>query len=197
MTTIPKSWRQLAAISSFALLAACSTHSMEQQSSRPVSESYNASFSTTPTSNGDILATSRGLTLYTYDRDYRNKSNCYGECAENWPPFLGHAASMPTGDFTLFTRSDGTRQWAHSGQPLYTFIQDTRGGEINGDDHHDVWHVVGDTQHQAAYEPIKTPYDMSIKATPTGNLVSQGGPTTPPAHERVGLASAGDMVGGF
>ena len=43
---------------------------------------------------------------------------------------------------TLTTRTDGTKQWAAQGKPLYTFIQDKKPGSVKGDNYNNVWHVV-------------------------------------------------------
>ena len=37
------------------------------------------------------------------------------------------------GDYTIVTRSDGTRQWAFKGQPLYYFTKDMKSGDVTGD----------------------------------------------------------------
>ena len=54
--------------------------------------SSNTSIMMTPTGAGQVLSTSSGMTLYTYDKDVLGQSNCYGDCAEYWPPFLADAA---------------------------------------------------------------------------------------------------------
>jgi predicted lipoprotein with Yx(FWY)xxD motif len=133
-------WRQLAAISTVALLAACSSpHSQQPQMSAAPSDS---SFMRTPTSAGSVLSTANGMTLYTYDKDAVGRSDCYGECAQYWHPYLSNGTSTPSGKITLITRSDGSQQWAYDGKPLYTFVQDTSTGQINGNDYHNNWHVI-------------------------------------------------------
>lgn len=95
-----------------------------------------------PASAGKVLSTPSGMTLYTYDKDVAGQSNCYGECARYWPPFLGDFVSGSAGPLSLIARNDGAMQWAESGKPLYTFVQDQRPGDAKGDDFQDVWHVV-------------------------------------------------------
>jgi predicted lipoprotein with Yx(FWY)xxD motif len=46
------------------------------------------------------------------------------------------------GRMSLVTRTDGQRQWAYDGRPLYTYAEDSRYGDINGDNVGSVWHVV-------------------------------------------------------
>jgi predicted lipoprotein with Yx(FWY)xxD motif len=93
-------------------------------------------------SAGKVLADEKGMTLYTYDKDTKGKSNCSGECAEYWPPAKAAADAKPTGDLTLIKRDDGTMQWADEGKPLYLFAQDKKPGDVKGDGKNGVWHVV-------------------------------------------------------
>ena len=140
------SWRQLAAVSAFALLAACgSAHNQQQAQMNTAPSSNNTStsaFMHSPTSAGTVLTTANGMTLYTYDKDTVGQSSCYGDCAQYWHPYLSNGTSMPSGKMTLITRSDGSQQWAYDGRPLYTFVQDTSAGQVNGNDFHNNWHVV-------------------------------------------------------
>jgi predicted lipoprotein with Yx(FWY)xxD motif len=138
------SWRQLAAVSTFALLAACGSAHNQQQAQMNTAPSSNSTsaFMHSPTSAGTVLTTANGMTLYTYDKDTVGQSSCYGDCAQYWHPYLSNGTSMPSGKMTLITRSDGSQQWAYDGRPLYTFVQDTSSGQVNGNDFHNNWHVV-------------------------------------------------------
>jgi predicted lipoprotein with Yx(FWY)xxD motif len=94
------------------------------------------------TSLGKVLADPNGMTLYTFDKDAPGKSNCNGQCAENWPPMKAAAGAMATGGLTIITRDDGSMQWADDGKPLYTFVQDKKPGDVTGENMKNVWHVV-------------------------------------------------------
>lgn len=94
------------------------------------------------TSAGKILTDEKGMALYIFDKDEAGKSNCTGECAQNWPPAVAAADAKPVGDLTLIERDDGTMQWADDGKALYTFIGDKNPGEVTGDGKGGVWHVV-------------------------------------------------------
>jgi len=83
-----------------------------------------------------------GFSLYTFDMDSANSSSCSGDCLVNWPAFVPSAADTAIGDFSIFTRADGTRQWAHKGMALYFFIGDTTKTDINGDNVNGVWHLI-------------------------------------------------------
>ena len=88
------------------------------------------------------LVDAKGMTLYTFDKDVSGKSNCYDNCAKNWPPAAAMESDKPAGDLTIIKRDDGTMQWADGGKPLYTFVKDTKPGDVTGDNVGSVWHVV-------------------------------------------------------
>ena len=69
-------------------------------------------------SSGKIWTDEKGMTLYTFDKDEAGKSNCYDDCAVNWPPFMAVADAVPEGEWTIIERTDGTKQWAYEGKPL-------------------------------------------------------------------------------
>jgi predicted lipoprotein with Yx(FWY)xxD motif len=80
-----------------------------------------------------ILTDAKGMVLYTFAKDTPGQSACAGQCAANWPPLVAAADAEPSGDWTIITRADGTRQWAHQGRPLYAFVKDAKPGERSGD----------------------------------------------------------------
>jgi predicted lipoprotein with Yx(FWY)xxD motif len=93
------------------------------------------------TKAGNVLADAKGMTLYTYDKDKSGESACTGKCAEVWPPAKASASDKASGDFTVIKRPDGTMQWADDGKPLYTYQDDKKAGEANGDGKGGVWHA--------------------------------------------------------
>lgn len=90
---------------------------------------------------GKIFTDASGMTLYTYDKDEAGKTNCYDQCATNWPPLKAEASDQPEGDWTIVERTDGTRMWAYDGKPVYTFIKDEKAGDVTGDGVGGVWHI--------------------------------------------------------
>lgn len=96
---------------------------------------------TMKTSKGDILTNPAGMTLYTFAPDKDGKSACNGMCADNWPPLKAGMDAMATGNWTVITREDGSKQWAYKGKPLYTFIKDKKKGDEMGDGFKGAWHV--------------------------------------------------------
>ncbi len=94
------------------------------------------------TKRGTVLANSRGMTLYYFDRDDSGKkSTCDGKCAEKWIPLAASDTAKATGDFTVIIRSDHSRMWAYRYRPLYTWHEDKAPGDTNGFDSANLWHV--------------------------------------------------------
>jgi predicted lipoprotein with Yx(FWY)xxD motif len=89
----------------------------------------------------EVLTDAKGMTLYTWDKDAAGVSNCYDQCATNWPPALAGADAKADGDFSLVDRKDGTKVWAYKGMPLYLWIKDTKPGDTTGDGVGGTWHT--------------------------------------------------------
>lgn len=89
-----------------------------------------------------VLVDAAGMTVYTYDKDEAGsgKSNCVAACAKNWPPVIAEGSARPP--YSVVTRADGSKQLAHGGKPLYTFVKDKKAGDKTGDGVGGVWHVV-------------------------------------------------------
>src|SRR5688572_5479371 len=87
------------------------------------------------------LVGAHGMTLYTFDRDAAGagKSVCNGPCAQNWPPLMAQASDQSSGDWSVVTRDDGSRQWAYKGKPVYYWVKDTKPGDRTGDGVNGVW----------------------------------------------------------
>ena len=94
--------------------------------------------------DGGVLVAANGMTLYTFDTDKAGsgKSVCNGPCAGLWPPLMAAATDQPSGDYSVVTRDDGTRQLAYKGKPLYFYKADQKAGDRTGDNFKDVWHIV-------------------------------------------------------
>jgi len=93
------------------------------------------------TASDGTLTNAAGMTLYTFYRDAGGKSACNGPCATNWPPLMATGDAKATGDWTVVTRDDGSKQWAYKGKPLYGWAKDTKPGDKTGDGVNSVWHT--------------------------------------------------------
>ena len=101
---------------------------------------------------GRILVNGKGVTLYLFEKDTKNKSKCSGPCAVNWPPLIKHGTIRALGGVKASKlgttrRADGSRQVTYAGHPLYTFVLDrNRPGSTKGqkvDAFGAEWYVVG------------------------------------------------------
>jgi predicted lipoprotein with Yx(FWY)xxD motif len=97
-----------------------------------------ASLGVTNTGIGDVLVDRQGHTLYLFKRDSGTKSACTGACAVNWPPLpvrgtplVGSGAKRS--DLGTTARPDGISQLTYNGHPLYTFVNDKKAGDTNGE----------------------------------------------------------------
>jgi len=102
----------------------------------------NVAIAASVTEANGLLADGSGRTLYTFDKDASNKSNCNGGCAAAWPPFMATEGDRAPAAFNVITRDDGAKQWAMNGKPLYFFAGDAQAGDANGDGKGGVWHVI-------------------------------------------------------
>lgn len=96
---------------------------------------------TMESAGSEVLTDAKGMTLYIFDKDSAGMSSCYAQCAVNWPPLMAGANAKADGDFTVVQRSDGSKQWAHKGMPLYLWKNDMKPGDMSGDGVNGVWHT--------------------------------------------------------
>ena len=89
-----------------------------------------------------VLVSPNQMTLYVFDKDAGGVSDCYGDCAVKWPPYLGNADAKMAKGWTLVDRTDGTKQWAYDGKPVYYFAGDKAKGDAKGDGMGGKWHVI-------------------------------------------------------
>lgn len=92
-----------------------------------------------------VLVTSSGRTLYTLSAETKGTFICTGACLQAWHPLKVPAGGKVEGVAHLGTikRPEGSVQATYRGRPLYTFAQDTKKGDVNGEGFKDVgtWHA--------------------------------------------------------
>jgi predicted lipoprotein with Yx(FWY)xxD motif len=92
-----------------------------------------------------VLTANSGLTLYTLSAEKHGRFICKGSCLADWHPLVVAAGVKPAGPVALGTvkRPDGRRQVTFEGRPLYTFDDDSKRGDANGEGFKDVgtWHA--------------------------------------------------------
>jgi predicted lipoprotein with Yx(FWY)xxD motif len=106
-----------------------------------MAETMKTAIQTAASSAGTIYVDGQGMSLYTFKKDAAGMSNCYDDCATNWPPLIASAGAEPNGDFSLVQRKDGSMQWALNQMPLYTFLNDKASGDVNGEGVFEVWYL--------------------------------------------------------
>lgn len=136
------------------------------------------------TGRGPLLTTRDGLSVYTearYNLQYGGRETrtgyvipysiakdvgtrgCVGSCTETWKPVRAPADAISWGFWEVATRPDGSKQWAYKGSPLYTYVGDHKGGDIEGNNRHVV--IYGDPDG-------KTDLSVVVGSSPRG-----GGPS--------------------
>lgn len=125
MEPLLKPHKLLVATSCALVLTACTTPATNVPSVSDMPPAINAS--------GVMVGTASRMTLYTYESDAPNQSNCLDECAVRWPPLFANNSDASRGDFTVFTRPDGRKQWALMGKPLYFWSSEARPGDVAGE----------------------------------------------------------------
>jgi predicted lipoprotein with Yx(FWY)xxD motif len=84
---------------------------------------------------GRLIVTDAGYSVYTWDGDARNKSNCDEQClGEEWMPVAAGQAAVAQGEWGVIARLPGLRQWTFRGKPLYTHVFDRRISSLEGSD---------------------------------------------------------------
>ena len=106
-------------------------------SQQSISHTAPGEVSTASTSLGTVLVDSQGRTLYLFKADQGTKSACSGACASAWPPL--RVSGKPTvgggaiaSKLGTTQRSDGKPEVTYNGHPVYTYIGDSKPGDVNG-----------------------------------------------------------------
>lgn len=109
------------------------TTSSTSSQTQPTTSSSSAIIVTkTSSSVGQYLADGSDKALYTYSKDTNGVSNCSGSCIASWPVYEATTTDNLPVNVTVIMRSDGTKQYAYKGMPLYFFTSDSA-GQVTGD----------------------------------------------------------------
>lgn len=81
---------------------------------------------------GRVIADRKGEALYLFDKEDSKRSECYGACAEVWPPVLTKGKPVAAGGakqslLGTTRRKNGKLQVTYAGQPLYYYVDDSPG----------------------------------------------------------------------
>lgn len=85
-----------------------------------------------------LVDATKKMSLYTFDKDMPNVSNCDVNCQKNWPLFTG--GNTQSTDIQVFDTN--TNQLAYRKHPMYFYANDYKQGDTNGNNIHQVWHLI-------------------------------------------------------
>jgi predicted lipoprotein with Yx(FWY)xxD motif len=137
-------------------------------------------------SGGPLLANLKGRTLYSLSVEKHGKFICTAGCLSMWHPLVVPQGARPTGPVKLGTveRPDGRIQVTYRGRPLYSFAEDTKTGETNGEGIKDVgtWHAAkpGDSSAPQPTQPEPYPSTTYPTTAPPQETPPQSPPAEPP-----------------
>jgi predicted lipoprotein with Yx(FWY)xxD motif len=141
---------------------------------------------------GHILETASGSTLYLFTPDKPGTSVCTGACAAIWPPLtvpagakVAAGSGVSAGVLSTITRSDGTKQVAVNGHPVYRFAADKSAGQTKGEGVEGTWFLIA-------------PTGTAVKhATTTAAVNSTPTPVSPPTSAPASTSSSTGGSGGY
>ena len=87
---------------------------------------------------GAVLTDAAGMSLYSPAQEANGTIMCTAACTQIWIPLRAPASGAPTaspdvsGTLAVLHRPDRIDQVTLDGAPLYTFVQDTAAGQVNG-----------------------------------------------------------------
>ncbi len=87
-----------------------------------------------------VLTDLKGMSVYTFDLDKKNTSNCKNGCLVEWPPVHVPANVKLQKPFASIKGNDGIAQLTVSGLPLYYYDDDKKVGDAFGN--YPNWHSV-------------------------------------------------------
>jgi len=141
-----------------------------------VSTKSHPMLTTRHTSIGTVLVNSKGRTLYLFTPDSPTKSLCTGACADEWTAFTVKVGTRITvgggvrsNKITTIKRGHA-RQVVYAGHPLYTFTDDSRAGETNGEGDDGTWFALtaaGKVVHKHAGSSSSAPSDPDSSSAPS------------------------------
>ena len=124
--------------------------SSEAANSNPAQSAATGTVITTDESEfGTMLFNEKKQAIYIWELEDSSKAECYGDCAEAWPPVLTDGNPQATGEVNsdllgTTKRSDGSAQVTYNGHPLYYYAHEGV-GEVkchNVSTHGGLWWVI-------------------------------------------------------
>ena len=91
-------------------------------------------FKVISSTTGRLVVNTDEYSVYSWDGDEHNQSNCTQECLQNWTPVSAPEIAIDRGEWTVVKQSTGFNQWAFRGKPLYTYNHDVKSRSFRGSD---------------------------------------------------------------
>ena len=121
---------------------------------------------------GKVIENQDGFVLYRFDGDKGKKSNCNGDCAKVWPPVLTNDGKPKIKGIDAdlvgtIARADGSKQLTVKGNPVYTYVGDTKPKSWKGQNVSGKWFVIQPNGNKnlsclpAVSKPVAPPADDS------------------------------------
>ena len=128
-------------------------------------------FTVIPMATGRMLVTEARFSVYSWEGDEPNQSNCFDNCLNNWTPVMAPLTAIGRGEWSVVERTPGIGQWAFRGKPLYTYNNDPRTVSVVGSDQPGWSNVYT----QRAVFP---PSDFTIQASRLGDVLADAAGNT-------------------
>jgi predicted lipoprotein with Yx(FWY)xxD motif len=119
------------------------------------------------TSLGRVVVDDQGMTVYMLTADHGGTSTCSASCLTYWPPVTASKGSGVTATVGSTATTTGGTTATVGGWPVYTFIQDQKPGDVNGE---------GTTTFGGTWYAV----------SPTGKPVKPGGSSSPSSSSSSG-----------
>ena len=129
------------------------------------------------TSLGKVLVDGNGMTLYVLSADSRNKSTCDAQCLSFWPPVAPTSAGKLAVAAGQTKTTAGSAMATIAGQPVYTFAQDSKPGDVNGEGvnlYGGIWYALSPKGKPIVQAAASTP-STSASSGPVGGPYGGGG----------------------
>jgi predicted lipoprotein with Yx(FWY)xxD motif len=128
----------LAAVATVFAIAACGNTGSTRSSGRPPAARSGSDVTVNASKLGGFLTDGNDRTLYLFEADKTNASNCYSACASIWPPLTSSGAvkaksGVVASQLGRTRRNDGATEVTYYGHPLYYYIGDAQPGETMGE----------------------------------------------------------------
>jgi predicted lipoprotein with Yx(FWY)xxD motif len=127
-----------------AIIATAAVNAQAQYGQPPVKELKLTTISVNDEGE-NLLADSRGNTLYVFDMDLNQKTSvCTATCAEIWPPYLvsEEEAKLVKAPYGVIVRDNKKSQLTYESRPVYAYAFDRGAAADAGDGIGGVWHYI-------------------------------------------------------